>query len=417
MDGALSMTRKGKQEPLRVPYAAAIYGIEEKRAVAEVLENPLQLAAGYRAKKFEKAVATLFGKKHGIMVNSGSSANLTAVEALNLPKGSEVITPALTFSTTVAPLFQKGLKPVFADVEEGKYTIDIDQLESLITKKTKALMIPLLIGNVPDMARLHRIAKKHNLKVIEDSCDTLGGRFAGKPTGAYSDITTTSFYASHIITAAGSGGMVCINDSALARRALVISNWGRESTLFGVYEESEALKKRFAGTLDGEPYDAKFIFSEVGYNFQSTELNAAFGLEQLKRFPGFARRRKKNFKELKSFFKRYERFFVLPVTHQEADTAWLAFPLEIRKGAPFSRYELTKYLEEQNIQTRPIFTGNIFKQPGFARALKRAGVKERKYPIADRIMRKGFLIGCHHGLTSAHLARMKKVFNAFLSKY
>lgn len=409
--------KKKRNEPLRVPYAAAVYGKEEKRAVAKVLENPLQLAAGYRVKAFEKAVAKLFGKKHGIMVNSGSSANLTAVEALDLPRGSEVITPALTFSTTVAPLLQKGLKPVFADVEEGKYTFNIDELESLITKKTKALMVPLLIGSIPDMARLQRIARKHDLKIIEDSCDTLGGRFAGKPSGTYSDITTTSFYASHIITAAGSGGMVCINDPKLARRALVISNWGRESTLFGVYEESEAIKKRFAGTLDGEPYDAKFIFSEVGYNFQSTELNAAFGLEQLGRFPSFKKRRQSNFKTLQSYFKKYEHFFVLPETHPKADTAWLAFPLEIRQGAPFTRYELTRYLEEQNVQTRPVFTGNIFKQPGFARTLRRAGARGGPFPVADRIMKKGFLIGCHHGLTSAHIARMKEVFDAFLSKY
>ncbi len=211
--------------------------------------------------------------------------------------------------------------------------------------------------------------------------------------------------------------MVCVNDRKLARRALVISNWGRESTLFGVYEESEAIKKRFAGTLDGEPYDAKFIFSEVGYNFQSSEIPAAFGLEQLQRFPGFARRRKANFKALTAYFRRYKQFFILPETHPKSDTAWLAFPLEIREGAPFSRYELTKYLEEQNVQTRPIFTGNIFKQPGFAKALKAAGVKERKYPVADRIMKKGFLIGCRHGLTPAHLARMKEVFDAFLNKY
>lgn len=400
----------------RVAYAAAIYGAPEMRAVQEVFKNPLRLVAGNRVKEFEGKIARLFGKKTGVMVNSGSSANLVAVESLDLPKGSEVITPVLTFSTTVAPLLQKGLVPVFVDVEHGSYVVNSKKLETHITKKTKALMIPSLLGNLPDWHTIARIAKKYNLKVIEDSCDTLRARFAGRPTGVFSDVSTTSFYASHIITAAAGGGMACFNDPALARRAIVISNWGRESTLFGAYEKSEEIKKRFAGRLDGEVYDAKFIFSELGYNLQSTEIHAAFGLEQLKRLPEFINKRRARFAELRKFFKVYERFFILPEQHKKAETTWLAFPLEIREGVPFTRHEITEYLEKSGVQTRPIFTGNILKQPAFARALARSGMT-RKYPVADSIMRRGFLIGAHHGLTHAHMRYLKRKFHEFLSKY
>jgi CDP-6-deoxy-D-xylo-4-hexulose-3-dehydrase len=409
--------RKRSPASIRVAYAAAVYGAREVNAVREVLKDPLHLAAGHRVKEFEERIARLFGKKSGVMVNSGSSANLIAVEALDLPRGSEVITPVLTFATTVAPLLQKGLVPVFTDVKRGTYLLDIDEVESLITRKTKALMVPSLLGNIPDLKRLAHIARKHRLKIIEDSCDTVGARYAGKPTGAYSDVSTTSFYASHVITAAAGGGMACFNDPALHRKALVIANWGRESTLFGAYERSEELKKRFAGRLDGDVYDAKFIFSELGYNFQSTELHAAFGLEQLKRLPSFIKRRRANFAAHKRFFKRFERFFILPEEDPRAETAWLAFPLEIRDGASFSRRDITEYLEKRGIQTRPIFTGNIFKQPGFARALKEAGVHEGRYPHADSVMKRGFLIGMHHGMSATQMRYMQSVFSEFLLRF
>lgn len=401
------------KKPIRVSYAAAVYGTPEIQAVTNVLKNPQKIVAGPAVKKFEKKIAALFGKKHGVMVNSGSSANLLAIETLNLPKGSEVITPILTFSTTLAPILQKGLVPVFADVLPGTYVINPAQVEKLITKKTRALMIPSLIGNIPDLVYLRKIAKKHNLKLIEDSCDTLGATFAGKPTGYYSDVSTTSFYASHIITTAGNGGIVCFHDPHLAKKALILANWGRESTLFGVYEKSEEIEKRFAGKLAGVTYDAKFIFSEVGYNFQPTEINGAFGLMQLRRLNEFAARRKKNFKRLMKFFSRYEKFFILPKTDRRAKTTWLSFPLTIRDGAPFSRKEITLYLEKNDVQTRPVFTGNVLKQPAF----KNIKSAKRNFPVADHIMKNGFLIGCHHGMTGKHVSRLKEVFRNFLSKF
>jgi len=408
------MKRK-KVTSIRVPYAQAVYGKEEIAAVNRVLKNPSKLSPGASVAQFEKEISKKFGKREGIMVNSGSSANLIAFEALNLPKGSEVITPVFTFATTVAPLIQKGLVPVFVDVEEGTYVVNVAQVEKAITKKTKAIMIPLLLGNLPDMAKLQKLARKHKLFFVEDSCDTLGATFNGKPSGTYTDISTTSFYASHIITAAAGGGMVCFTDAALARRGRVIASWGRQSTLFGFHEKSEDIQKRFAGKLGGETYDAKFIFSEIGYNFQSTELNAAFGIEQLRRLPEFAKRRAAAFAELYAFFQKYERWFILPRQSNKVKTSWLAFPLTLRLGTPFTRSEITKYLEEHNIQTRPIFTGNILRQPAYGRVTHRKGVPV--FPIADTVMKNGFLIGAHHGLSNAQMKYLKVTLANFLAQY
>lgn len=405
---------KKKKSDIRVLYASAIYGQEEINAVNKVLSNPLRIGAGVRVKKFESAVSKILGKSFGTMVNSGSSANLLAVDVLDFPVGSEVVTSVLTFSTTLAPLLQKGLTPVFVDVVPGTYVIDVDKVEKVITSKTRALMIPSLLGNIPDLERLSKIAKKYHLFFIEDSCDTLGAKFAGKPTGFYTDITTTSFYASHVITAAGSGGMICVRDPKLARKILVKSNWGRDSTLFGVNEKSEDIKKRFAGRIDAKPYDAKFVFSEIGYNFQSGELNAAFGLEQLKRLKSFSARRRSNFKRLYRFFKRYERFFILPVQDSRVVTNWLAFPLTIRTGVKFTRMEITRYLEEHNIQTRPVFTGNVLRQHAFNKLAKFTNPND--FPFADEVMENGFLVGCHNGLEDVELSYLESVLSDFLKR-
>lgn len=406
--------KKKTPKAMRVTYATTIYGAEEKKAVAKVLDNPGRIVAGPAVAEFEKKVSALFGKKEGIMVNSGSSANMIALSVLDLPKGAEIITPALTFSTTLAPIIQRGLKPVFVDVDLETFVVNIDKLEAAITPKTRALMIPSLIGNIPDLEALQKIAKKHKLALIEDSCDTLGPKYAGKPTGFFTDITTTSFYASHIITAAGSGGMVCFHDSDIARRARVMAYWGRQSTLFGAYEKSEEIKKRFSSKLGGEPYDAKFIFSEVGFNFQPMELQGAFGLEQLKRFKGFAATRKKNFAAHMKFFSQYEDLFYLPRSLPKADTVWLAFPLVLKKGVKFSRLEFAEYLEKHDIQTRPIFTGNVLRQPGFDPVLKG---KANAFPVSDTIMRGGIVIGCHHGITKDHLEYLQYVCTEFFKKH
>ncbi len=390
----------------RVPYALTVFGEEERRAVADVLSTPM-IVPGERVKVFEKKIAAMFGHKYGVMVNSGSSANLLALELLGLPKGAEVITPVLTFGTTIAPLLQKGLVPVFVDCIPGQYLVDIAEVERAITKKTKALMIPSLIGNVPNYKKLQRLAQKHHLFLIEDSCDTLGPTIGGKPTGTYTDISTTSFYASHIITAGGTGGMICFDRDDWYLRAKMLAGWGRSSAI----NESETASERFANTIDGVPYDGKFIFREIGYNFQSTEISAAFGLEQLKKFKRFWKTRDHAFRYLLRFFSQYEKYFILPVQDPSVSTAWLAFPLVVRDDAPFSRHEFVTFLEERNIQTRPIFTGNALKQPAFSDIPCR--VSKKGYPGADLVMRGSVLLGCHHGMTEAmlkHLCASVKLF-------
>lgn len=395
---------------LRVPYALSVYDDEEIKAVVAVLKEH-RSNMGIETLNFEKEIAKLFGKKYGIMVNSGSSANLLAFKLINLPEGSEVITPILTFSTTIASIIQNKLIPVFVDVLPGKYVIDVDQIEALISKKTKALMIPLLQGNVPDMEKLRKIANKHKLIFIEDSCDTLGAKFNNKPTGSYSDITTTSFFGSHIMTTGGNGGMILVNNEKWRDGARVLRGWGRSSSLFG---ESEDINKRFKGKIDNMPYDAKFIFQEIGYNFLPNEMCAAFGNVQLKKLSKFRKIREKNFAELRNFFKRYESLFVLPQQDSNVDTQWITFPLTIKKNAAFTRYELVTYLEKNNVQTRPIFSGNILRQPGFKNIPHK--MTGREYQVADDIMNKGFVIGCHHGLEEKHINRYKELFTSFLKQ-
>jgi CDP-6-deoxy-D-xylo-4-hexulose-3-dehydrase len=396
---------------IRVPYALAIHGEEEEKRVLKVLREH-RTNTGIEIQEFERRTAKNFGKKYGIMVNSGSSANLLALEILNLPKGSEIITPILTFSTTVSPIIKLGLTPVFVDVIQGKYFINVGQIEKLITKKTRALMIPLLFGNIPDMQKLRKIAKKHKLYLIEDSCDTYAAKYKNKPTGTYSDITTTSFFGSHIITTGGNGGMVMVNKPYWRDRLKMLRGWGRSSSLFS---ESEDIAKRFSKKLNGIVYDAKFIFDEIGYNLLPNEMCAAFGNAQLKKLPIFRKTRENNFKELSSFFKQYEKFFILPKQDELVQTQWLAFPLTISKNAPFTRLEITTYLENNNVQTRPVFTGNILNQPGFKNIKYKNTSKN--FLVADEIMERGFVIGCHHGLENRHMKILKNIFEDFLRQY
>jgi len=243
------------------------------------------------------------------MVNSGSSANYLAIEILDLPEGSEVITPVLTFSTTVAPLVRNKLIPVFVDVEPGTYNIDANKVEAMITPKTKALMIPNLLGNLPDWKQLRALADKYNLIAIEDSADTLGATIDDASSGRFTDVSTTSFYGSHVINCAGNGGMLCVNTEKLEGRAKLLRSWGRSSSLF---VESEAIENRFNVAVDDIPYDAKFLFEALGYNMEPSEMGAAFGLVQLNKLDQNIATREKWFAIQDAFFKEYEDWFIFP---------------------------------------------------------------------------------------------------------
>ncbi|MCB0412289.1 MAG: aminotransferase class I/II-fold pyridoxal phosphate-dependent enzyme, partial [Bdellovibrionales bacterium] len=320
---------------LSVPYGRTVHGEEEIAAVVEVLKTSTQMGPNVRS--MEEKVSALFDKSFGIMVNSGSSANYLAVKILDLEPGSEVLTPALTFSTTVAPLVQNKLVPSFLDVEEGTYNLDASQLESMLTAKTRAVMIPNLIGNLPDWDKIRNFAKEHDLIVIEDSADTLGGTIKGKSSGERTDISTTSFYGSHVINCAGNGGMLCVRNKELAEKAKLYRSWGRSSSLF---VESEKIENRFNVEVDGIPYDAKFVFEALGYNFEPSEMGAAFGLVQLKKLQNNIALREKHFDKQMAFFKKYEDWFIMPRQLPESVTGWLAFPMTIRDSAPFIRRDL-----------------------------------------------------------------------------
>ena len=394
----------------KVYYGKAVYDNKEIKAVNRVLRNNnLNLVDGPHVKNLEKIVPKIFGKKFGLMVNSGSSANLLGLNSFDFKRGSEIITTSLTFSTTVAPIYQLGLIPHFIGVLENKFIADTSQIEDCINKKTVAIMIPNLLGNIPNWKEIYRIAKKYKLKVIEDSADTIGYKISGRSNGTNSDIVTNSFYASHIINGAGFGGIVCFNDKHLYNKAKLLRGWGRSSAVFN---ESESIKKRFDIKISGIQYDKKYIFSELGYNFLPSEISAAFTLEQIKKLKKNILIREKNFNFLLSFFNEYTKYFKLPETFKNVKTPWLAFPLVIKKNNKFNRMELQIYLEKNNIQTRTIFTGNILRQPIMKNLNYRKHPKSEK--IADDVMENGILIGCHHGLIKNDLNSIIKVFKKFI---
>ena len=394
----------------KIYYGYAVYDRKEINAVNEVLNKKnLTLIDGPSVKLFEKNVAKLFGKRFGLMVNSGSSANLLAIASLKLKKGSEIITPTLTFSTTVAPIYQLGMVPHFVDVEMNKFIINTEQIEKAINKKTKAIIVPNLLGNIPNYNKIYKIAKKYKLKIIEDSADTIGYTVNKKTFGKFTDIATTSFYASHIVTGAGFGGMACFNDKKLYEEAKILRGWGRSSATFN---ESEDIKKRFSAKVSGIPYDGKYIFLRMGYNFLPSEISAAFGLQQIKKLNNNISIRTKNFKYLKNFFSKFQEYVNLPITNLNARTPWLAFPLTIKKNKKFNRRDMQIYFEKNNIQTRTIFTGNILRQP-IMKNLNYKSIKNSSL-ISDYVMENGILLGCHHGMKLNDLKYICKIFINFL---
>ena len=391
-----------------ISYAKTIYGQEEIDAVVKCLNESTQM--GNYARKFEIEIAKLFDKKECLYVNSGSSALFIGVEAFNFPQGSEVITPALTFGTSVGCLIKNNLVPVFVDVEPLTYCIDTNEIEKVINAQTVAILAPNLMGNICDWGEIRKIADKHNLIVIEDSADTLGATINGKSSGSYSDMSITSFYGSHIINCAGNGGALLLNDKKIIEKSKLLRSWGRSSSLFD--EKSEAIENRFDVNLDGIDYDAKFVFEEVGYNVEGSEIGAAFGLEQLKKLKKNIVTRKNNFKRQCEFFDQYKQYFSNPIEADNVNTAWLAFPVLINENAPFSRKEFQIYLEKRNIQTRVVFTGNVVRQP-MMKGLKYK-VLDQGYPNADAVMKRGVLLPLHHGLTDNMFERLHKTILEFI---
>jgi CDP-6-deoxy-D-xylo-4-hexulose-3-dehydrase len=383
-----------------VHYAASVHDQAEIDAVVEVLNDPRGLWVGRRVNAMERQVAALFGKSGAVMCNSGSSGLYLAVELLGLEPGQEVITAGLTFSTDIAPLVRASLVPVLVDVELDTFNADVRGIEELITPSTGAILLPNLIGNTPDWDEVRSIADRHGLKVVEDSCDALGHVLRGTPTGQRSDLSVTSFASSHIITCAGGGGMVMMDDDAARDRALLLRRWGRRSELqfFG----SKRGDHDFWEDLDGIHYDNQFIFDELGWNFEPSELGAAFGLEQLKKLPTNRARRQRNFDLYTEWFADHADVFQAPRQLEDLDTAWLCYPVLIRPEAGFVRAEVQEYLDSHEVDTRTVWTGNVARQPMMRDVPFR--MPEAGLPNADAIMERAFLLPCNHGMDDSDVA-------------
>lgn len=399
----------GERKVEKISYAKTVYGQKEIDAVVRCLSESTQM--GRYSIDFEAEIAKLFAKKHGLYVNSGSSALHLGIEAFDFPPGSEVITPALTFGTTVACIIKNRLTPVFVDVEPLTYCIDADQIEGMISEKTVAIMAPDLLGNICDWVKIREIADKYNLTVIQDSADTLGASLMGVSTGQFSDMSITSFYGSHIINCAGNGGALCLNGQDVMERAKLLRSWGRSSSLFD--DTSEKIENRFNIKLDGLDYDAKFVFALPGYNLEGSEIGAAFGLEQLKDLAGNISIRQKNLSRQETFFAKYPDYFKLPKLNSSATTALLAFPILISEHAPFDRKDFQIYLEQREIQTRVCFTGNVLRQP-MMRGLEYRVINSG-CPNADTVMERSVLLPVHHGMTSGMFGRLYDTIEDFLN--
>jgi len=367
------------------------YGGEEIKAVEQCLRDGWLAGFGPRSIEFEEKIAKFFGKKYGVFVNSGSSACLLALASLQLPKGTKVITPACTFSTTLAPIIQLGLIPIFVDVDLTTYCANVKEVLAAIDDEVKVLMIPNLIGNKPNWKAIKdglAIIGREDIILIEDSADTI----THTPE---TDIATTSFYASHVITAGGAGGMVMFNDEKLRNVSLQFRDWGR------IGDNSEEMSDRFNHNVDGIPYDYKFLYGVLGYNMKSSEMNAAFGLVQLERFKQFEQIRRAN---IERYIENLQGVGDIILPDDSIKPNWLAIPLQTEK-----RYELLHFLEENNIQTRVTFAGNVTRHPVYREYLQ-------EFPNSDTIMKNGFLLGAHHGMTIEDVDYVCDKIKEFFSK-
>ncbi len=428
----------------KVHYAGRVY---DEREMITMVDAVLEfwLTMGRYAEEFEEELGKFLDVSDVVFVNSGSSANLLAVATLcsrefkgHLERGDEVITPAVTFPTTVAPLIQNGLIPVFMDCEPGTYNLDVSTLEEAISERTKAIFVPHTLGNPCEMDEIMELAETWGLFVIEDACDALGSHFNGRHVGTFGHLGTLSFYPAHHITT-GEGGAVITNDKKLARIARSIRDWGRACWCkFNTTDPNGACGRRFKWDLPGLPcpepfvpgakgpgarrraaegpgtYDHRYLYTNIGYNLRPTDIQAALGIVQLEKLPGFIEKRKHNFRRLFEGLKRHEDHLILPCWSERADVSWFAFPITVKPEAPFSRQELVRWLEDSRIETRLLFAGNILKQPGYRdMKCKLVGNLEN----SDLVMRNSFFIGVYPGLDDVRIDYVLDEFEEFFSNY
>jgi len=403
----------------RVQYAGRVF---DEREMVNLVDASLDfwLTAGRYAEEFSGKLEDFYDVSDVILTNSGSSSNLLAVSALTaeslgprrLAPGDEIITVAAGFPSTVAPIVQNRLVPVFVDVEIGTYNIDVSKLEDAVSSKTKAVFIAHTLGNPFNLDAVCAFAEKHGLWLIEDNCDALGSRYRGKLTGTFGHIATGSFYPAHHITT-GEGGCVLTDDPALAKIIRSFRDWGRDCYCEG--GESNTCGCRFTkqyGTLP-KGYDHKYVYSHIGYNMKMTDMQAAVGAAQMEKLEAFTARRKKNFRLLTEGLQGLEEFFVLPRATENSDPSWFAFILTLREGAPFTRVELAKHLDTALIETRGLFAGNLLRQPGYMAIPHRVvgGLDN-----TDFIMNNTLFLGVYPGLTPAKIDYVTDTIRKFARK-
>lgn len=400
-----------------IQYGGGFLDDKEINAAVSVLIDGW-FGLGKIGQRFEQNLSRYLGTKGTIITNSGSSASLLAIASLmssqyteRLNRGDEIITPVCGFPTTVNPLILYGLIPVFLDVNLETFNIEPADLEKAVSKKTRAVFLPHTLGNPNEMDKVTQFCKQHNLLLIEDNCDALGSEYDGKKTGSFGIMSTLSFYPAHHMTT-GEGGAVNFNDGRFERIIRSLRDWGRSCWCRGDEKQMlGACKARFNFKIEGKPYDHRYMFSHIGYNLKPIEAQAAIGLEQLKRMNFFVKKREQNFQRLMKYAKEWTDYFILPRSLPKAKPCWFAFPLTIKSKAKFSRYQITTFLENRRIQTRPVFAGNIIRQPAYWHINHR---KVGALANADHIIHNTFFVGIYPGLGNEEIDFIAQSISDFL---
>ncbi|MDD2576465.1 MAG: lipopolysaccharide biosynthesis protein RfbH [Bacteroidales bacterium] len=406
---------KGKA---KVNYAGRVF---DENEIINAVDSSLDfwLTEGRYSEEFADKIAEFLGIENVLLTNSGSSANLLAFSALTSDKlgdkrlkpGDEVISVAAGFPATVTPIIQYGLVPVFVDVDINTYNINIEQAEKAITSKTRCIFIAHTLGNPFNLDKIMDLANKYNLWVIEDNCDAFGSKYKGQYTGTFGHLSTISFYPAHHITT-GEGGAICTNDPQLAKLVRAFRDWGRDCYCMG--GENNTCGKRFTQQFGNLPlgYDHKYVYSEIGYNLKMTDIQAAIGSAQMDKLPEFCEKRKNHFKKHYEIFSKYPQYFILPTATEDSDPAWFAFIVTVKENSPFTRDEITQYLNSKLIETRNLFAGNITKQPAYVNKKWRIA---DNLEITDQIMNNTFFLGTYPGLKEEMFQYEEEVLSTFIA--
>ncbi len=411
-----------------VNYAGPYFDSSEYVAAVKVLLDGW-LVMGDASLKFEQKFPRLFGKKHGVLTNSGSSSNLIMMSALtskrgyNLPKGTKVLMPIAGFPTTLNPTLQVGFQPVFVDIELDTLNLDLDQVERVLAADPGIRVITFahVLGNCPDINRLMDLVQRHGLILLEDCCDALGTTYDGKPLGSFGEMASCSFYPAHHMTL-GEGGFVACNNNEQEVILRSFREWGRGCYCVGPKANKlkcGTCKTRFSEwipTLPGEIFDHKYVYDEIGYNLKPIEIQSAMGLEQIKKLPEIHSLRRRNYTLMFDIYSKYEESFHLPRARARSDPSWFAFPLTIRKGAPFTRNDIVDFLEENLIQTRPYFAGNIMLQPAYSHLMDPQVAKD-SYPVATHTMTHSFFHGTSPVITPEQIDYIGAKVDEFMKRY